>query len=227
MKLFHSAASSHKDIGESFGLSDSFPDLDSQKYIIGQITLSSGKTQQFTTKPTGEAKPSTPSQIREMPLKEHTSLDLLSIDEADVNDESILQAFLTQDFILLGKLRARKKGRVQITATDLALLSDQHRLKQKLTKAIVTRKLVSDPVNCLLDAANYTLLASVVKLGLVRLTKDEVKRMLSLKLSQTVLEGLRRHKQTWLSTHKLLRRFDIIAEVCSLFKNIKTTPSRW
>jgi hypothetical protein len=63
-----------------------------------------------------------------------------------------------------------------------------------------------------------------VTAALVNLKKHEVKRMIQMKLTQVVLLCLSKGRLTWLSSHKLQRRFDVIAEVCRLFDDVELVP---
>jgi hypothetical protein len=142
-----------------------------------------------------------------------------------INDEVILRAYIEQDFAFLSSLG--RKGplitlvteRGQVEAAPVKLHS-----QQVWFEAIVSRRLVVDPVNSLLTSRNLALLERVIELRLVKVKKAEIKRMLQMKLAKLALISLRNAEVSWFYTHKLLGRFDIIADAVELFEDMELIP---
>jgi hypothetical protein len=93
--------------------------------------------------------------------------------------------------------------------------------QHKVHQAIKKRKLVADPVNSLISSGNLGLLKVAIEAGVVKLKKDEVKLLLVSRQTKTVLACLKKTQRSSSSTHPLLRSFDVIAEVCSLFRDVE------
>jgi hypothetical protein len=67
-------------------------------------------------------------------------------------------------------------------------------------------------------------LREAIGVGVIKLKKDEVKLLLVNRQTKTVLACLEKTRELSLSTHPLLMRFDVIGEVCKLFKDVELIP---
>jgi hypothetical protein len=144
--------------------------------------------------------------------------------QTPISDAAVLQAYIEDNFAFLSSVEPQGPhfaGDAGVPSQRSALRS---RSKAMWGEAIASRELVTDPVNSLLDSANLALLEQVIDLGLVRLKKSELKRLLQMKLSRIALKGLKKRGRSLLFTHKLLCRFDIIADALELFDDVELIP---
>jgi hypothetical protein len=158
------------------------------------------------------------------------SLLIEPVESVEVNrlntDVIVLRAFVESNFAKLSELFARLPTDSSKVSSELTPVSTPKLqvTKRQLLRAIRCREMLTDPVKTLVDTNNHSLLLEVIKTAAIKLKKDEVKWLLQKHMTAIVLAALQSTKFTSGTTHPLLNRFDLIAEVCKLFENIELIP---
>jgi hypothetical protein len=134
-------------------------------------------------------------------------------------DVTVLELYLSKSLSMISTPVKDKLKTGQVHPEGFTSLS-QYKLHQGIRK----RRLVTDPVSNLVNSGNFSLLREAVEADVVRLKKDEVKMLLVNRQTKIVLACLKKTRQCSSSTHPLLNRFDVIAEVCKLFKDVELIP---
>jgi hypothetical protein len=138
-----------------------------------------------------------------------------------LSDERVLQLYIGRSFEMLEKI-LESEGSLPSTRgkSESSNGSSQHLVHQ----AIIKRRLVVDPVKALIGSGNLGLLREAIEADVVKLKKDEVKLLLVNRQTKMVLTCLKKVWHSSSSTHPLLKRFEVIAEVCKLFKDVELIP---
>jgi hypothetical protein len=132
----------------------------------------------------------------------------------------VLQLYLSKNFSMLSESISGEGGSSrQVYPENFSSLS-----QSKLHQAIRKRKIVAEPVKTLISSGNFSLMREAAEADLVKLKKNEVKLLLVNRQTKTVLACLKRVRRSSSSSHPLLKRFDVIAEICCLFKDVELIP---
>jgi hypothetical protein len=141
-------------------------------------------------------------------------------------DVIVLRALVEGNFAKLSEMLARQPTHTSKVSSEASPVSTikQQVTDLKLLRAIRCREMLTDPVRTLVDTDNHSLLLEVIQADAIKLKKDEVKLLLQRHLTTIVLTALQSTKLTSGTTHPLLNRFDLIAEVCKLFETVELIP---